>query len=97
MIGRGLKKNIEKTEEIYKHVKSKKRVSDYGEVFTAQKEVNAMLYLVEDETERMKATFGEPACGAGDFLIEILRRKVEIVRKQTKHNYTLSYAIQCKP
>ena len=35
-------------------VKSKKRVADHGEVFTNKREVNAMLDLVKDESERMK-------------------------------------------
>ena len=39
----------ELTEEIYNEdqVKSRKRVTDHGEVFTAQREVNAMLDLVQ--------------------------------------------------
>ena len=38
-------------------VKSKKRVADHGEVFTAQREVNSMLDLVKDETERIDSRF----------------------------------------
>ena len=60
-------------------VKSKKRVSDHGEVFTAAREVNAMLDLVKQETERIDSRFLEPACGTGNFLIEILRRKLAVV------------------
>ena len=60
-------------------VKSKKRVSDHGEVFTNQREVNAMLDLVKQETERIDSRFLEPACGDGNFLVEILRRKLEVV------------------
>ncbi len=60
-------------------VKSKKRVADHGEVFTAQREVNAMLDLVKQETERIDSRFLEPACGTGNFLAEILRRKLAIV------------------
>ena len=63
-----------------KQVKSKKRVSDHGEVFTAKREVNAMLDLVKQETERIDSRFLEPACGDGNFLAEILRRKLKIVR-----------------
>ena len=37
-------------------VKSKKRVADHGEVFTAAREVNAMLDLVKNETERTSTT-----------------------------------------
>ena len=55
-----------------KQVKSKQRVNDHGEVYTAEREVNAMLDLVKQETERVDSRFLEPACGNGNFLIEIL-------------------------
>ena len=60
-------------------VKSKKRVTDHGEVFTNQREVNAMLDLVKHETERIDSRFLEPACGDGNFLAEVLRRKLVVV------------------
>lgn len=60
-------------------VKSKKRVADHGEVFTAAREVNAMLDLVRHETERIDSRFLEPACGNGNFLAEVLNRKLNIV------------------
>ena len=59
-------------------IKSKERVSAHGEVFTNPREVNAMLDLVKAETERIDSRFLEPACGDGNFLIEILRRKLAI-------------------
>ena len=65
-----------------RQVKSKQRVSDHGEVFTAEREVNAMLDLVKSETERIDSRFLEPACGEGAFLIEILRRKLEVVKSR---------------
>lgn len=65
-----------------KQVKSKKRVTDHGEVFTAEREVNAMLDLVKQETERIESRFLEPACGDGNFLAEILRRKLAVVKKK---------------
>ena len=65
-----------------KQVKSKQRVADHGEVFTAQREVNAMLDLVKDETERIDSRFLEPACGEGAFLKEILNRKLAVVKRQ---------------
>lgn len=55
-----------------KQTKSKSRVRDHGEVFTAEREVNAMLDLVKNETERIDSRFLEPACGNGNFLIKIL-------------------------
>lgn len=60
-------------------VKSKQRVSDHGEVFTPAWMVEAMLDLVKDETERIDSRFLEPACGSGNFLAQILRRKLAAV------------------
>ena len=65
-----------------KQVISKKRVADHGEVFTRQREVNAMLDLVEQETERIESRFLEPACGTGNFLTEILERKLCVVENR---------------
>ena len=62
-----------------KQVKSKKRVADHGEVFTNEREVNAMLDLVKQETERIDSRFLEPACGNGNFLAEVLKRKLAVV------------------
>lgn len=61
-------------------VKSKQRVADHGEVFTNEREVNAMLDMVKQETERIESRFLEPACGNGNFLAEVLRRKLDVVK-----------------
>lgn len=61
---------------------SKKRVADHGEVYTHAREVNAMLDLVHQETERIDSRFLEPACGTGNFLVEILSRKLAVVRSK---------------
>ncbi|MFM8758619.1 MAG: SAM-dependent DNA methyltransferase, partial [Methylophilaceae bacterium] len=63
-------------------VKSKQRVADHGEVFTNLREVNAMLDMVKQETERIDSRFLEPACGDGNFLAEVLRRKLAIVEQR---------------
>nr|MDP2191698.1 N-6 DNA methylase [Rhodoferax sp.] len=60
-------------------VKSKQRVADHGEVFTPAWMVEAMLDLVKDETERINSRFLEPACGSGNFIVQILRRKLAAV------------------
>ncbi len=65
-----------------KQIVSKRRIADHGEVFTAPREVNAMLDLVKQETQRIDSRFLEPACGKGAFLTEILRRKLEIVNSR---------------
>lgn len=51
-------------------------------MFTAKREVDAMLDLVKGETERIESRFLEPACGDGNFLIEVLRRKLIVVAKK---------------
>ena len=60
-------------------IKSKQRVADHGEVFTPEWLVDAMLDLVKDETERLDSRFLEPACGSGNFLSKILKRKLATV------------------
>ena len=67
-------------------VKTRQRVADYGEVFTAEREVNAMLDLVKQETERIDSRFLEPACGDGNFLAEILRRKLNAVEARYRRS-----------
>ena len=71
-----------------KQTVSKQRVADHGEVFTAAREVNAMLDLVKQETQRIDSRFLEPACGKGAFLTEILRRKLAIVSERYRRNST---------
>ena len=62
-------------------VVSRKRVTDHGEVYTSKREVGAMLDLVASEAERVDARCLEPACGTGNFLSEILRRKLHGVKR----------------
>lgn len=68
-----------------KQVKSKDRVKNFGEVFTNPREVKAMLDLVKDESYRIESKFLEPACGNGNFLIEILERKIKTVSEIAKN------------
>src|ERR1700689_246604 len=63
-------------------VVSQKRVADHGEVYTSRREVTAMLDLVEQETTRIDSRFLEPACGKGNFLAEILERKLRVVQSR---------------
>ena len=61
-------------------VKSKQRVKQHGEVFTPKWVVNDMLDLLiqngKDPFADLDATFLEPAAGNGNFVVEILRRKL---------------------
>ncbi|TSA29514.1 MAG: SAM-dependent DNA methyltransferase [Ignavibacteriales bacterium] len=67
-------------------VKTRQRVTDHGEVFTSEREVKAMLDLVKQETERIDSRFLEPACGTGNFLVEILKRKLVVVEHRYSKN-----------
>jgi hypothetical protein len=60
-------------------IRSKQRVADHGEVFTPDWMVEAMLDLVKGETERIDSRFLEPACGSGNFLVRVLKRKLAAV------------------
>lgn len=81
-------------------MKSKQRVAAHGEVFTPEWLVEAMLDLVQAETERIDSRFLEPACGSGNFLVKILQRKLAAVELRfgrsdfEKKQYTL-LALMC--
>lgn len=60
-------------------VKSKQRVADHGEVFTPAWLVEDMLNLVKAESERIDSRVLEPACGSGNFLVPVLKRKIATV------------------
>ena len=78
------------TKQESSQIKSKERVSLHGEVFTAEREVNAMLDLVASECLRPDSRFLEPACGDGNFLFAILKRKLTELRRKYKkspHDY----------
>jgi len=68
-----------------KQIKSKQRVADHGEVFTNEREVKAMLNLVKYESERIDSRFLEPASGDGNFLAEVLNRKLNSVDSKYKN------------
>ena len=64
-----------------KQVKSKERKKTYGEVYTNEREVKAMYDLIPKETwHNIESTFLEPACGNGNFLVEIFERKLKLCR-----------------
>jgi hypothetical protein len=80
--------------------RSKQRVADHGEVFTPAWMVDAMLDLVHEETERIDARFLEPACGSGNFVVQVLRRKLAAVEMKfstsdfEKRHYAL-FGLMC--
>ncbi len=62
-------------------VRSRERVRDLAEVFTHQREVDAILDMIPDAFDGLDVTFLEPACGSGNFLTEVARRKLRLVTK----------------
>jgi len=64
-------------------VRSRERVRDLAEVFTHQREVDAMLDHIPDAFSGLDVKFLEPAAGSGNFLTEILRRKLRHVTKRS--------------
>jgi hypothetical protein len=81
-------------------IRSKKRVADHGEVFTPTWMVEEMLNLVKEESERIDSRFLEPACGSGNFLVQVLQRKLAAVQIKygksdfERRNYAL-LALMC--
>lgn len=60
-----------------KLTKSKERIKDFGEVFTPTRIVKDMCDQIPQETwDNIESTFLEPCCGNGNFLVEILERKL---------------------
>ena len=55
-------------------------MEQFAEVFTSDREVDAMIDLVAHEADRIDSRFLEPACGTGNFLIAVLDRKIKLVR-----------------
>lgn len=64
-----------------KQIRSKERVRDLGEVFTNEREVNAMIDLIPKKMT-IDMTFLEPACGNGNFVVEILKRKFDLCKSK---------------
>ncbi len=62
-----------------KLIKSKQRVKDFAEVFTPKHIVKDMCDIIPEEMwVSVDTTFLEPACGTGNFLVEILERKFKL-------------------
>ncbi|MBO5387965.1 MAG: N-6 DNA methylase [Lachnospiraceae bacterium] len=64
--------------------KSKERVQKFGEVFTPENIVKDMIDIIpleETDLKELHKTWLEPACGTGNFLVEILYRKLALAEK----------------
>lgn len=72
-------------------IKSKERVRDLAEVFTGEREVRSMLDLVQYLSENVEHTFFEPSCGNGNFLLAILKRKLETVKTKYRKQLDMEF------
>ena len=72
--------NIGKLSPLYRDtisIKQRERIEKYGEVFTPDNVVKDMLDIIPDK-ETIGRTYLEPSCGDGNFLVEILQRKLDL-------------------
>jgi hypothetical protein len=81
-------------------VRSRKRIADHGEVFTPSWMVDDMLNLVRTESERIDSRFLEPACGSGNFLKVVLRKKLDTVqskygKSEFERKHQALFALMC--
>ena len=70
-----------------KLIKSKKRVKQFGEVFTPEFIVKQMCDLCEPEISHIDGKIFEPTCGNGNFLVEILRRKLAKIKFKNQKQF----------
>ena len=70
-------------------IKSKRRVKDFGEVFTPESIVQQMCDLCEPDISAIDKKIFEPTCGNGNFLIEILQRKLRRIRQVDNPRFDL--------
>lgn len=72
-----------------KLIKSRERVSKFAEVYTPSFVVKDMCDLVGDILKELRSKVLEPACGNGNFLVEILDCKLSLIT----HNFKLNALI----
>lgn len=76
-------------------IKTKERIRDFGEVFTNEREVNAMLDLLPKHIlQDISATYLEPAAGDGNFLVAILQRKLDLIPASHSPSHTQRQILQ---
>ena len=75
--------------------KSKKRIEEHGEIFTPPAIVKLMLNQseIQKKINNLSATFLAPAAGEGAFLIELLKMKMNVARKESKNIKDYDYNV----
>ena len=72
-------------------IKSRKRVKELAEILTAKREVESITDLIKDLSEKIDSKFFEPSCGNGNFLCEILDRRINRLKKTYKKKWILNF------
>ena len=74
---------------VTKQIKSKHRVTEFGEVNTSFQTIENIIDLVSHEALRYDSKFLDPACGDGNFLLALLDRKIASFKGKPNKNTTL--------
>ena len=74
---------------VTKQIKSKHRVTEFGEVNTSFQTAENIIDLVGNEAMRYDSKFLDPACGDGNFLLALLDRKLTSLKRKSCKNTTL--------
>ena len=74
---------------VTKQIKSKHRVTEFGEVNTSFQTADNIIDLVGNEAMRYDSKFLDPACGDGNFLLALLDRKLTSLKRKSCKNTTL--------
>ena len=74
---------------VTKQIKSKKRVTEFGEVNTSFQTIEHIIDLVGNEAMRYDSKFLDPACGDGNFLVALFDRKLASLEGKLHKNATL--------
>jgi len=72
--------------KVTKQIKSKHRVTEFGEVNTSFETIESIIDLVGSEAIRYDSKFLDPACGDGNFLSALLDRKLASFEKKHYKN-----------
>ena len=74
---------------VTKQIKSKHRVTEFGEVNTSFQTIEDIINLVGNEAMRYDSKILDPACGDGNFLLALLEKKLASFEGKLYKNTTL--------
>lgn len=81
--------------EVENGIRSWERVVDLAEVFTPEWLVEEMLNSIPEKVISPEARSLEPSCGNGNFLVEIVARKLQQIKISSESNEMVYQAFKC--